>query len=96
MEYKNLKELGKNTLASGDTLTISGNNLVVAKDYLLKINGSSAQVFIDLEIEDKIDFCRRYYGYEPQGHGDFPPSKLNDFEALTNVAIALMELELRK
>jgi hypothetical protein len=93
MEYKKLKDLNGSTLALRDTLNIAGNNLIVEKDYLLKINGSCSQVFTDLEIEDKKGFCKKYYGYEPQGDGDFPQSKPNDFKALTKVAIALMKLE---
>jgi len=95
MYYSDLSSLRGHTLKSHDLLTIYNMFHVVNCNSLRNLYENDDQIFKDLGIEDKDKFCSRCYGYQSIP-GEFPLSKEDDFPAVTNVAIALMELSQEK
>ncbi len=90
------------TLQLGDTIMLFGVKHTVKKDtscgrkgLYLQANGERDDdyVFEQLGIEGnaKIGFCRKHYGYEPINM-NFPEARIDDFQGLTKLTIALLEL----
>ncbi len=98
-KYTSLEELGDNILEPQDVLTFLGStHYLVSNNALLNEgNGSpNDEIFTILGV-DKNKFCEESYGYHPMPPhqlvwGQFPTTKLKDFDALTRVAKKLFEL----
>ncbi len=90
--YFNSDELTNKLLNYGDVVYLAGIKYFV-DEFSLTTNisvGRDEKIFKILEIEDKKDFCKKHYGYDPFWHYGFPRPKKGDFKALTRVVIALM------
>lgn len=94
MYYPDLLALRGNILKPCDVLTIHNMLHIVCCDSLRNLYQNDDQVFKDLGVA-KYEFCSKHYGHQSlsgEFHFSFPPSKEDNFPALTNLAIALMEL----
>lgn len=100
MIYQNLKELGNNTLHSGDIVYFYVDSRQLKYNVLPThlsnaYRSDNAEIFSILGI-NKSDFCDCYYGYHNHG-GDWPVCDTEDFAALTRVVQALYQkIEYRK
>ena len=92
MNYKTSKSLEGKTLKFGDTVTIILLSFKVMGNYLshCEMDIYNSEIFLILNIKDKISFCEKHYGCLPE-KGDFPKSRNHDYSALTRVAVALLE-----
>ncbi|MFA6386239.1 MAG: hypothetical protein WCW04_00500 [Candidatus Paceibacterota bacterium] len=95
MYYPDLLSLKGNTLKLGDVLSVHNMLHVACCNSLRNLYQDDSQIFKDLGIENKDKFCSYYYKYQALP-GEFPLSKEDDFPAMTNLAIALMELSEEK
>lgn len=91
--YKNLKELGDNTLKYQD-IVILGDTFYKVVDNHLRCeneNENNTKIFKQLNINDRQSFCTKLYGYS-SGPGAWPTASRGDFRALTRVVKALFEI----
>jgi hypothetical protein len=95
-EKKPRKEKMRNVLKYGDEVTFKlvgkGNyEYIVRDEYLNTDEDTNALIFIKLGMsaQEKIEFCRKAYGYEPRHDGQWPECRVNDYEALTRCVTML-------
>ena len=88
--YKTFSSLKYNTLKSGDTVYLSGNEYTVQRSHLNVKYDRNDRIFILFGLNKEI-FCSEMYGYRPFG-GGWPESRRHDYRALTRVVLALMLL----
>lgn len=98
--YATSRSLKGHTLKHGDRLRLAGIAYKVGHSFLFNVTNHSGgsdndRIFGILGIKDKMNFCKRYYGYSPPG-GEFPACRNEDYAALTRLAIALMLLAEKK
>lgn len=57
----------------------------VRDEYLNTDDDTNALIFNELGMSagEKIEFCRKAYGYEPRHDGQWPECRVDDYEALT-------------
>lgn len=90
------KKKMRNVLKYGDKVTFKlvgkGNyEYIVRDEYLNTDEDTNALIFIELGMsaQEKIEFCRKAYGYEPRHDGQWPECRVNDYEALTRCVTML-------
>lgn len=95
--YNSLSSLGENTLQYDDIINLMGITYRVTTCHLSNQNatGWNAQIFTELGIENKEDFCSNHYGYTTV-RGAWPEFKVYDFPAATRLVKALFILIERK
>ncbi|MFA7000013.1 MAG: hypothetical protein WC241_02745 [Candidatus Paceibacterota bacterium] len=51
-----------------------------------------SEIFSLLEITNSYEFCKKYYGYDPQTKDSFPETRKRDSASITKLVMALMKL----
>lgn len=87
--YRNLKELGNNTLKEEDVVILKEIEYTVYNDFL-STESDNSKIFKILGLDPK-KFCTEHYGYEAYC-GIWPQCKNEDYSALTRVVKALFEI----
>ncbi len=91
--YKSYIELENNILQLNDIIYFNGIkyyvshthlSFVIEKGQLLR----NDHIFNILNIKNKVEFCSKHYGY-PSTNGSFPSAKINDYKALTRIALGI-------
>lgn len=97
-KYRDSHELQGKVLCIGDMVDILGIIHQVSESFNeglflgnLEKCGANDVIFTKLGIHNRYVFCKEQYGYKASC-GQFPEARDGDFEALTRVTIALLQL----
>jgi len=83
------------TLGQNDFLFFFGTYLTVENCYLQNYEGYGENNFFIFEkfgINKPFSFCEKIYGYAPKYGHRFPETKIGDYQALTRLVLAFINL----